>query len=145
MMLLLVAALLLLSPPAHVAGTTLDLADYEGKVVLVDFWASWCVPCRRSFPWMNEMHARYANDGLAIVAVNMDAEPGDAEAFLREYPAAFTIIRDKDASLARAFDVSAMPTSYLIGRDGERISRHLGFKVKDQDEYETEIIEALQR
>ncbi len=139
------AGLILVSPHASLAANTSELPDHPGKVVLVDFWASWCVPCRRSFPWMNEMQARYADNGLVIVAVNLDTDDADADAFLREFPATFTIVRDADASLAHKFDVIAMPSSYLIGRDGSQVSRHLGFKINDQDEYELEIIEALQQ
>lgn len=127
-------------PPA------LDLGAYEGKVVVVDFWASWCVPCRRSFPWMNEMTARYADDGLVFIAVNMDAERAEADAFLAEYPADFRIVYDGGAgTLAREFEVMAMPTSYVFDRSGNRVARHLGFKVKQQDEYEALIVETLNR
>lgn len=121
----------------------LDLDDYRGRVVVVDFWASWCVPCRRSFPWLNSMQARYGDDGLVIIGVNLDSEPGDADTFLDQYPADFTIIRDADGVLARQFEVAAMPTSYVVDRDGHIIARHLGFKVKKIDEYEDVIRAAI--
>lgn len=132
-----------------VCGTTLraaeppDLTEYRGKVVLLDFWASWCVPCRRSFPWMNRMQQKYGDSGLIIVGVNMDAEAGAAEAFLDDYPADFRIVKDPDGALARKYDVIAMPSSYVIGRDGELATRHLGFKVGDQDKYESILLDAL--
>ena len=68
---LLVIVLMTLAPLASIAGD-LDLEKHAGKVVILDFWASWCVPCRRSFPWMNAMHEKYAQDGLVIIAVNLD-------------------------------------------------------------------------
>lgn len=123
----------------------LDLTGYHGKVVIVDFWASWCVPCRRSFPWLNAMNSKYSDDGLVIVGVNLDQERSEAEEFLEEYPAEFRIYFDESKDLAHEFDVIAMPSSYLIGRDGEIVKRHYGFKVKQQDEYEAAIIAALDR
>jgi cytochrome c biogenesis protein CcmG, thiol:disulfide interchange protein DsbE len=125
------------------AGAELRLADYRGKVVVVDFWASWCVPCRRSFPWMNAMHARYGDRGLVVIGVNVDRERAAAEQFLAEVPADFRIHYDTDGRLAEEFGVEAMPSSYVIGRDGEIVTRHLGFKVRSQDEYEALLVDAL--
>jgi cytochrome c biogenesis protein CcmG/thiol:disulfide interchange protein DsbE len=117
--------------------------EFEGQVVLLDFWASWCVPCRRSFPWMNQMHQKYADEGLVIVAVNLDNNADDAADFLRMYPPNFLIVYDTDKTLARSYGIQAMPSSILIGRDGEPVDVHLGFKVKQQPEYEAAIREAL--
>jgi thiol-disulfide isomerase/thioredoxin len=117
--------------------------EYAGKVVVLDFWASWCTPCRRSFPWLNSMHEKYTEDGLVIVGVNLDLDRAEAERFLGEFPASFRIVYDEDKELAKGFEVIAMPSSYLIGRDGEILERHLGFKVKKQAEYEAAIVNAL--
>ena len=141
--LLVAASLILLSASAVPADNTLDLDQYHGKVVLLDFWASWCVPCRRSFPWMNEMQDKYGNSGLVVIGVNMDAEPDAAQAFLDDYPAEFQIIYAPDGVMAKAFGVRAMPSSFVIGRDGEVVTRHLGFKVKKQGEYESDLLQAL--
>lgn len=124
-------------------GGNLDLGQHSGKVVIVDFWASWCVPCRRSFPWLNAMHEKYGDDGLVIIGVNLDESRADAEVFLREYPPKFAIHFDNDKALAREFDVEAMPMSFVLGRDGQQLARHFGFKVKKQAEYEAVIVEAL--
>jgi thiol-disulfide isomerase/thioredoxin len=126
------------------AADALQLNDYHGKVVVIDFWASWCVPCRRSFPWMNQMQAKYADDGLVIIAVNLDNDLDDASAFLQRYPADFKVVHDSDRSLARGYDVQVMPTSFLIGRDGQVVASHLGFKTAKTDEYEAAMISALQ-
>ena len=141
---ILVATILLLG--SAVASNDVDelqLDAYAGKVVIVDFWASWCVPCRRSFPWMNDMVAKYADQGLVVIAVNLDKEREAADAFLSEVPADFEIRFDPDASLAEEFGVEAMPNSFVFGRDGELVARHLGFKVKKQDEYEAVLVKAL--
>ena len=139
---ILAAFIYFFSAPVH-ADDALDLDAYAGKVVLVDFWASWCVPCRRSFPWMNRMQARYGEDGLVIIGVNLDEDREAAVEFLKEVPASFRIYYDNDAALAREFGVEAMPSSFVIGRDGEIVARHLGFKVNRQDEYEAELRDAL--
>jgi len=136
-------AMLAAAAPAAPLAETLDLADYRGKIVIVDFWASWCVPCRRSFPWLNEMQSKYADQGLVVVGVNMDAEAGEADAFLKEFPADFRIVTDPGGTLAKQFDVIAMPSSYVLNGDGDIVARHLGFKVKKQDEYEAAIRNAL--
>jgi len=135
--------IMLLQSAVATSDDRFDLAAYEGQVVIVDFWASWCVPCRRSFPWLNEMQAKYADDGLVIIGVNLDQERTAAEEFLREYPASFRIYYDESKDLAKEFGVVAMPSSYLLGRDGAVRKRHYGFKVKKQDEYEAAVIDAL--
>ena len=140
---LLVLTALLIWAPLSVADNGLNLSNYEGKVVIVDFWASWCVPCRRSFPWMNAMQSKYAEDGLIIIAVNLDRNAEDAARFLAKYPAKFEIVYDPEGALAKEFDVEVMPSSIIIGRNGETIERHAGFKVKRQDEYEATIRAAL--
>ena len=126
------------------AQDNVDLEDLRGKVVVLDFWASWCVPCRRSFPWLNSMHAKYADDGLVIIGVNLDNERADADAFLDDFPPDFRIHFDTTKQLAEEFGVMAMPSSYVIGRDGQLVKRHLGFKVKKQAEYEAAITGALE-
>ena len=120
-----------------------DLGQYQGKVVVLDFWASWCGPCRRSFPWLNAMHNKYEQDGLVVIGVNLDARQEDAVAFLEDYPAAFKIHFDTEATLAFQYGIEAMPSSVVIGRDGEIRASHSGFKVKHQDEYEAILVEAL--
>lgn len=137
-------AISLFAVPGVVSATdTLQVSDYHGKVLVVDFWASWCVPCRRSFPWMNEMQQKYGDEDLVIVAVNLDNEASDAAEFLRQYPAKFKISYDPERNLAREFEVEAMPTSFLIDRNGNVIERHLGFKTGQVDDYEAAIVSAL--
>ena len=86
-----------------------NLAGLKGKVVYVDFWASWCGPCKQSFPFMNELQSKYRAEGFEIVAVNLDAKRDDADKFLAEVPARFTVAFDAKGESAKRFDVKGMP------------------------------------
>ena len=110
---------------------TTDLQQYKGHVVYVDFWASWCVPCAHSFPFLNELHHEFKDKGLQIVGINMDENAGDAKAFLAKTPAQFTIVADTSTQCAKDFDVKAMPSSYLIDRKGVVHHVHQGFRSED--------------
>ncbi len=122
-----------------------SLESLRGHPVLVDFWASWCGPCRKSFPWMNTLEKTYGPKGLAIVAINVDKERRLADAFLRELPPDFTVAFDPSGRTAAAFGVGAMPTSFLIDADGNVIAKHAGFDPRHVEELETRIQEALAR
>lgn len=122
----------------------LDLDRLHGKVVLLDFWASWCEPCRHSFPWLNAMQAKYADRGLVIIAVNVDREHADAERFLREVPAAFRIVYDPAGELAARYDVPGMPSSYVIGPNGDIVARHIGFRDALRAEREAQLQKLLE-
>lgn len=117
----------------------LDLSHYRGKVVLVDFWASWCTPCRRSFPWLNEMQKRYGDRGLVVIGVNVDAARSAADEFLREVPAQFQIVYDSSGALASRYQVPGMPTSFVFGPDGKLVSNHIGFRQSARDAREAEL------
>lgn len=125
-------------------GQLLNLADYKGKVVYLDFWASWCGPCRKSFPWMNEVQAKFGALGLQIVAVNLDEKDEDAQRFLKETPAQFTIAFDPAGKVPGRYGLKGMPTSYLIGRDGKLLAEHVGFKDADRAPLEAKIQAALE-
>lgn len=120
-----------------------DLSKYQGKIVWLDFWASWCVPCRRSFPWLNQVLAQYGDKDFIVIGVNVDKDPELASEFLAETPADFPIIYDPDGKLATQFGVVGMPSSFLIGRDGQIITDHVGFKRHLTTEYEASIEQAL--
>ena len=138
-----IAALLATSLPGAEAAPPQGLGSVNGKVIWVDFWASWCVPCRRSFPWMNTMHRKYAAEGLEIIAVNLDKDRALADGFLAEVPAEFALRFDPAGNLAREFEVQAMPSSYLLDADGKVLASHFGFKTDDAPHYERAIEDAL--
>lgn len=128
---------LLAAAPARAAG--LDLSAYKGKVVYLDFWASWCTPCLQSFPWMNDLADNFKGRGLVVVAVNLDHHRGLAKAFLQQHPADFHVVFDPDGKLADQFHVETMPTSFLIGRDGKVHYVHSGFYPKKIGDYLAQI------
>jgi thiol-disulfide isomerase/thioredoxin len=125
------------------AQGTVSLAAAKGKVVYVDFWASWCGPCRQSFPWMNEMQAKYGPRGLQIIGVNLDAKREDADKFLAQTPAKFTLAFDSKGDTPRAYGVKGMPTSVLVGADGKVIDHHSGFHDEERKALEDAIVAAL--
>ena len=121
----------------------ISLKDLAGKVVYLDFWASWCGPCKQSFPFMNDLQKKYGPAGLQIVAINVDKSRDDANIFLNKNPAQFTVAFDSDGSIPAQYNVKGMPSSYLLGRDGKLIYVHRGFKAQDQAEIEAKIRGAL--
>ena len=134
------------APDFDLPGTQgqVKLSKSAGSVVYVDFWASWCGPCRQSFSWMNETQEKYRDKGLTIICVNLDAKNDDAKKFLAQTPAKFTIAFDSKGEVPKTYGVKGMPTSYLIGRDGKVIFQHLGFKETDRESLEKEIKAALE-
>ena len=125
------------------AGQTVALESLRGKVVYVDFWASWCGPCKRSFPWMNEMAQKYGAKGFAIVAVNLDRKREDADRFLKSSPAAFTILFDPAGTTPAAWQVKGMPSSYLVDATGKVLMVESGFRDDRKAEVEERIRAAV--
>lgn len=124
---------------AQLTDQKMSLKDYRGKTLLVDFWASWCGPCRASFPWMNEMQAKYQDQGFEVVAINLDLRPELAYAFLTQIPANFPVLLDENAQLPDAFNVIGMPTSYLVDKEGRLRAQHVGFQEAKIADYEAGI------
>jgi thiol-disulfide isomerase/thioredoxin len=128
-----------------VDNTTVNLKDFHGKVVYLDFWASWCGPCRKSFPWMDDLQARYLEQDFMIVAVNLDSSMEDAEDFLLDNPVEFLVAFDPDGITPEAYNVKGMPSSFLINREGEIVKRHAGFNSSYEKELEQALIETLEK
>jgi thiol-disulfide isomerase/thioredoxin len=113
-----------------------QLGSLKGKVVYLDFWASWCEPCKKSFPWMHEMKQRYADKGFEVLAVNLDKDRKLADAFLKEMDVNFIVAFDESGATASDYKIKGMPSSYLIGRNGIVHASHIGFREKDKEKLE---------
>ena len=119
------------------------LDQYKGKYVYLDFWASWCGPCRQSFPWMNEMQAKYGAHGLQVIGINVDAQSEDARGFLAATPARFVVAFDPAGTAPQGYGIKGMPSSVLIGPDGKIVFEHSGFRPADRAELENRIKASL--
>lgn len=110
------------------------LEQYKGKVIFLDFWASWCPPCAKSFTFLNEINHDLKDRGLEVLVVNLDENPEDAQAFLAKNIADFTVLADKTKRCAQDFNVEGMPSSYIIDRNGVIRHIHMGFRSEDAKE-----------
>ncbi len=126
-------------------GRAISVADYRGKVVYLDFWASWCGPCRESFPFMNELQRDLAGKGLEVVAISVDKTEDDARRFVARHPAQFALALDTAAACPAAYQLPGMPTSFLIDREGIIRAVHAGFRSSDAAEIHRQVLEALDR
>lgn len=124
-------------------GKPVSLASLKGKVVLVDFWASWCAPCKKELPELNKLHAKYGSKGLVIIGVNIDEDVKAAKRFLRKVPVDFPVVHDAAHSVAKSYAPPTMPSSYIIDRKG--VIRHVqvGFKAKDAKVLEAQVKKLL--
>jgi len=124
-------------------GQTVQLATYKGKVVLVDFWASWCPPCKTSFPALDSLYREYQPRGLEVLAVNLDERRRDAERFLGDHPHRLTVLFDPKGASPVAFGVKGMPSSFLIDKAGNIRFTHMGYSGNMDESYRQEIAQLL--
>jgi cytochrome c biogenesis protein CcmG/thiol:disulfide interchange protein DsbE len=119
------------------------LESLRGKVVLLDFWASWCGPCRQSFPLYEKLHGELPGEDFTLLAINLDEMTDGPAAFLYDHPVTYTLLADPAGDVAKKFGLIGMPTSFVIDRDGVVRSRHTGFKPQDIDVVRGEIRELI--
>lgn len=119
------------------------LEQHQGEVIYLDFWASWCGPCRQSMPWMNQMQQKYQAQGFSVVSINVDADKSLADLFLQQNTVNFEVIFDPQGDVAQQYKIIGMPSSYLIGRDGKIKLSHVGFFNHQKSQYEQDIVKLL--
>lgn len=121
--------------PALAGTGSVSLDKLRGQVVMINFWASWCVPCRQEFPLLDQMYKQYKGVGFTILGVNVEPDSKDAEAFLAKMPVSFPILTDKDSSASKLYHVEGMPSTALVDRHGVLRWVHRSYQAGDENEY----------
>ena len=117
------------------SGAKIELAKLRGQVVMINFWASWCGPCREEMPLLDQMYRKYRPAGFTLVGVNVEPDPKDAEGYLKTTPVSFPILLDRENKVSQLYNVSAMPSTVLVDRKGMVRYVHHGYKAGDENEY----------
>lgn len=125
------------------AGSTVSLDDFDGQVVLLNFWASWCGPCREEMPLLVELYQRYEALGFTMLGINVEEDSAAANNFLSTVPVSFPILYDRTNSVSKLYDVIAMPSTVLIGRDGRVRYIHHGYEPGYENDYQDQIRELV--
>ena len=120
-------------------GETVSLSQFHGQVVMINFWATWCGPCREEMPHLEALHQRYSALGFTLLGVNVEENSGDAVAWLEETPVSFSVLFDPENSVSELYDVVAMPSTVLVDRQGNVRFLHHGYQAGYENEYQTQI------
>jgi len=121
------------------SGENVRLSEHIGEVVMINFWASWCGPCREEMPLLDELQKKYEMMGFTLLGINLDENRKDAEALLKQIPVTFPVLFDPESEISRLYNVAAMPTTILIDRDGNLRQLHKGYQAGFEDKYEADI------
>jgi len=125
------------------AGENVRLSEYRGSVVMINFWASWCGPCRQELPVLDRLFQRYQRAGFVILAVNVEEDNQKAKNWVQELGLSFPVLFDNGQSVTDGYDVKAMPSSVIIDRDGAIAYRHDGYKPGDEAVYQKKVAELI--
>ena len=117
------------------SGKNLKLSEMTGNVVLINFWASWCGPCREEMPLLNALHKKYEALGFTVLGVNVEEDVKNARGFLKNFPVDFPVLLDNKNRVSKQYNVVAMPTTVVVDRDGNMRFLHQGYKPGDEDKY----------
>jgi peroxiredoxin len=121
------------------SGAKVSLQDYSGQVVMINFWASWCGPCREEMPLLDDLHERYKSLGFTMLGVNVEEDSAAADHFLEGTPVSFPILYDRENSVSKIYDVIAMPSTVIVGRDGTVRYIHHGYEPGNEHDYQDQI------
>jgi thiol-disulfide isomerase/thioredoxin len=124
-------------------GQSINLNDYRGKVVFVDFWASWCPPCLLSLPAYNQMRKDIGTAEFEIIAINVDEDTEDGLRFLEDHPVDFPVLADPVGEIGKPYRIRTLPRSFLLDRNGQIVSSHKSFKAGDEIKLKQEIVTLL--
>jgi peroxiredoxin len=116
-------------------GTNMKLSEMAGNVVLINFWASWCGPCREEMPLLNALHNKYQPLGFTVLGINVEEQVDSARGFLRDFPVDFPVLLDNRNQVSQLYEVVAMPTTVVVDRDGKLRYLHRGYKSGDEEKY----------
>ena len=116
-------------------GKNLKLSEMTGNVVLINFWASWCGPCREEMPLLNDLHKKYEPLGFTVLGVNVEEDARNARGFLKNFPVDFPVVLDNKNTVSKKYNVIAMPTTVVVDRDGKMRFLHKGYKPGDEEKY----------
>jgi peroxiredoxin len=117
------------------SGENVKLSEYRGQVLLINFWASWCGPCRQEMPLLDKLHQRYAAYGFTVFGINVEENSEAAKKMIKDAPVSFPILFDTENSVSKAYNVSAMPSTVMVDRDGNMRYLHQGYKAGDEENY----------
>ena len=117
------------------SGKPISLADLKGQIVLVNFWASWCGPCRQEMPLLESIYRKYGKMGFTMIGVNVEPDSNAANEWLKATPVSFPILYDRDSKVSKLYDVAGMPSTVIIDRTGKLRVLHRGYKPGDENEY----------
>lgn len=126
-------------------GNTVTLESFKGKIVFLDFWASWCGPCKEEFPELDALYQKYKKDGFEVIGVSVDNSASNVAEFLKKRPISFTVLTNTKGDVAETYGLPGMPTGFIIGKDGIIRHRHAGFSKAFLPVYEKEIVELLKK
>lgn len=120
-------------------GENLKLSEFRGEVVMINFWASWCGPCRQEMPILDAMYEQYKDLGFTILGVNVEEDPEGARKLLKSIPVNFPVLLDSENAVSELYKVVAMPSTYLVDRDGNLRFYHMGYKPGYEKDYDTQV------
>ncbi|CAA0099053.1 Thiol-disulfide oxidoreductase ResA [BD1-7 clade bacterium] len=121
------------------AGNNLRLDEYKGEVVLLNFWASWCGPCRKEMPYLDDIQQKYSDLGFTVLGVNVDKDSKKADLILKDIPVSFPVLFDPDGKVSEMYDVNAMPITVIIDKDGKIRDIHKGYKAGYEKKYAKQV------